>query len=280
MKVTCVLAAVQIIAESLPVSSSGVVAVVTKIVKVLGYGGTDLSQNFDFALHGFTVVIITWYFWRFIYQEFFARERFSGKRLVKFVIAGGIVDGITALFYYIKELGIIHKAVLGLPIGFLITTGALFSLWFKQKREKKFEKLEVFKNTQKFGLSWHNAVILGVVQGLTVLAPGVSRFALTFVAGRWLGYKLSHAFALSFIIALPLMSAGFVQGIYGLYCSGEIGELLSWQSVLSMLIALGISGWLFAYVGMMIERNRVYFFGWFTLAMAFLSYYLSYCHSI
>lgn len=260
MITVALLAVLQIILESFPVSSSGNSAVLIHFLNTYGISTVPLDHDFDFFLHGSMVLIVLIYFFSYVKQHFIKKGK-TVSVAFPLVVSCFIADCITALWYLFFMC--VNRNCTPLYVGFLISTGALFSLWWVEKFQKK----------QIVGLSFsvRHAVILGMVQGLALI-PGVSRFAVTFVAARWLGHQNFQSFFLSFLIELPLIFAACVKGTYGICVSGVATKLLSPLFLLLILIATVISGWGFSKVGQVIERNRMHIFGWYTLVMAVITW--------
>ena len=235
----------QIVLESLPVSSSGNVKLLPEVFSFF-YTIEPLASlppGFDFFLHGPTILIVGLFFfktwWRYL-KGFFTFEHES-VRIVAFCI---VVDIITAAWYVF----FLYSEIQFLPlwVGFLITSLALLSLRFCSVKNNKV-------------ITMRQAFILGVVQGVTLL-PGLSRFALTFCAGRWLGIARMRAFELSFLIAWPLMLAGFVKGSWQLYQFDGAYQVLNWPVLCSIIIATGLAYCALRWVATVIARGSMWKF--------------------
>lgn len=249
----------QIILESLPVSSSGHVVLLIRLLSdcLQPLMFSIASLEFDFILHGPAILVAAWYF-RNVWMPYVVNYR----RYYAFLIVLGFycfwADTLTAMWYLIfKAIG---TSQWPLYLGFIITGCSLLSL----------QKLSVKSESDTRSLSFYDATVLGMVQGIALL-PGVSRFGLTFVAARYLGYSPLSAFRYSFLIQMPLVGAAFLKGCYSLYLFDHKAELLHPEFLMVILIATGISYFAFCFVGKIIQQRKTYYFGWYVLLLALVA---------
>lgn len=111
------------------------------------------------------------------------------------------------------------------------------------------------------GSSLCGALILGLVQGLA-LVPGISRFAITFVTARLLGYSPRRAFQASFVIFIPLVIAGFfVNGVGEFIKHPEWFEIFTPALVLTMMLSTIVAYFLFVCAYRIALARRMSMFG-------------------
>ena len=180
MQILYIYGLIQIIFESLPVSSSGNVMLWIPILQnILHLPWSENSiPGFDFLLHIPTIFIVVVFFFRSWYWSIKNIQK-GFDQFVSLIIYCGLADIITVCFYYIWKL--VGTDFFPLWFGFLCTTFLLLSLrWFSGKPFKE-------------RLCLSDAIILGVVQGCALL-PGISRLATTFVTAVWLGYAQERSF--------------------------------------------------------------------------------------
>jgi undecaprenyl-diphosphatase len=200
------LIALQIVTESFPVSSSGHLALWQRLWSILFSASTwdsslyyDLQQQgmyelFVHLLHGPTLIAVGIVFFDRI--KWYLRILYSTPCVMKDVLLFiGIADGITLFFYVLfKWVVVVH---IPLVIGFCITALLLSSLYWCIYTVYRFSFIT-------------NAVVLGVVQGLSLL-PGISRLGSTFVVACWLGFMPLQALELSWALQIPLICAAFLK---------------------------------------------------------------------
>jgi len=250
----------QIVLESLPVSSSGNVDLWLGIF----HSYVDMSflcpisaLDFDFLLHGPTILILALYFlkdWMSFIRSII-NGRWHGWLLLLYC---AWADMLTGVWYAVfKAVG---KSWFPLSVGFFITSGALFSLLWLPKND----------DTKEQSLSLYHATLLGIVQGVALL-PGLSRFGITYVVARHACYAPKIAFRYSFLLQMPLIGAAFLKGCYSFYFFEYKDQLLHPLFGLTILISTILSYFALVWVGALVRKNQVYKFGWYVLGMAGLA---------
>lgn len=253
----------QIILESLPVSSSGHVALLVRYWDMLYLQdiGPMPFWIIDFLLHIPTIAILVlffckqWWntflgipFYRFYYQQKF------WVTLLKMAAFVGIVDGITFLSW---SLHIVPS--IPLTVGFIVTAIALLSLKYCADGKNVIE------------WNYKHAVILGIVQTMSLM-PGISRFATTYAAGCWFGNKRQDAFALSFLIQFPLLLGAACKGLLALRCYSEsIKSLFDLQLLFVILSASCISYLLLYGMYVLVRRKQLWYISWYMAVPILLS---------
>ena len=200
MYVFFVIICVQIILESLPVSSSGHIMLLESFLQCYYPAAViAVSENkiVTYFLHGPTAIVLAVFFWdRWI---FLLRHIATVWRIViKIIVLAFVADLMSFLFYLFFNY-VIDISGFPVGIGFVISCICLYSLRFLNRENYTM-------------VTWDKALLIGALQGVALL-PGVSRFGLTFVAGCWLGLSAKKSFEFSFAIQWPLIIAGLVKGI-------------------------------------------------------------------
>lgn len=262
MQYLYVWAVLQIVLESLPISSSGNVVLWMHVLeRYLDVVNISIhALEFDFLLHGPSILVLVAYFWKewtfYVYN--FIKE-------YRFIILMGVycawADMLTGMWYlFFKAVG---TSWLPLFVGFLITAISLLSLRFLCNTSQSRTR----------SLSLFDASLLGMVQGVALL-PGISRFGITFVTARHMGYQPLQAFRYSFLIQIPLISAAFLKGCYSLYWFEKKAQLLHPLFGLTILIATVVSYFVLCFVGKIVQQKRMYLFGWYVLGSSLLAAFI------
>lgn len=261
----------QIIAESLPISSSGHVALLELVIKKL-YGYEVFLPDFiDHLLHGTALLAILMVFfkdWFYPSKKLFqacVQITFSKKpltftqkklfaiffKIIGLVFVANLITGI--LYFSIKFLfKDFFTYTIFLLSGFIITMLLLLSLAFK--KQQNIQVLDLKK-----------ALILGCVQGLATL-PGISRFASTYVTGYWLNLKPARAIQLSFLLHLPLIIAAFfILGLKPLLSNYEILYKLNFCNILIILLATILAILCLKLAYKLAIKNNLWWFGVYML---------------
>jgi undecaprenyl-diphosphatase len=209
-----ILAIVQGLAEFIPVSSSGHLIIVRRLL-----GWNELSPahelTFDVALHFGTLLSVLFYFRRTWFQ--IIRAALGGK-VVRFSEAGGEDQNLTAdeqreerLLLWFLAIATIPGAIAGkllehsaedyfrehifLIAGALIVVALL--MWWGEKVSQFTKPLT--------RISLSDALIVGCAQA-TALIPGVSRSGSTITAGLFRNMTREAAVRFSFLLSTPLIA--------------------------------------------------------------------------
>ncbi len=238
---------IQIIGESLPISSSGHV----QLLQNYFHASLQNFENIHFLLHGPTIFILLFCFFSQWWNMIFLKNLFYFAR---FII---IADIITFIFWMLNLSKISFMQPYFLPIGFCITACCLY-----------FSKY--FNGHKKVSWQVFDAIILGIVQGICLL-PGISRFATTFFAGLALGYDRKNAVAISFLIQFPLLCAAFFKELVQM---SDLESFLSMPIIFTIVIASVISSALLCWVIKLIEQNRLWYFAFYMIIPISLSLFM------
>ncbi len=181
---------VQGVTEFLPISSSGHLFLIQKLLRIRG----DHLPFFVF-LHLATLLAIIVFFFKKI--KLFCKVRILLSILLITLISGIMGLGIR---FYLKEL---FDTTLMLTFCFLANAGILLSI-------------RPSSGQRDIGsIKFKDILFLGLLQGLSPL-PGVSRSGITIVGLLRRGFKRSEAFILSFLMAIPLIVGAFFIEFKGL----------------------------------------------------------------
>ena len=202
---------IQGVAEFLPISSSGHLAIAQNLLGLEGAG--SVPEFFDVLLHLGTLIAVFAAYWTDICEmvvEFFRgigdlvhRSTPSpvppARRLILLIIVGTL-----PLFAVLP----IRKHVQGLTDNMvfvgaaLIVTGILLFLCDRVCKGRKTER----------SATWLDALLVGVGQAVATL-PGVSRSGMTITAGCFVGYERRFAVRFSFLLSIPAVLGANILSI-------------------------------------------------------------------
>ena len=231
---------VQGITEFLPISSSGHLFFLQRVLKMEG----DYLPFFVF-LHLATLLAIIIFFFKKI------KLLFNTKLLLNILLIT-LISGLMGLgirFYLMELLG----STFILAFCFLVNAGILLSI-----RADSSER-------NIMSINFKDSILLGILQGISPL-PGISRSGITIVGLLRRGFKRSEAFILSFLMAIPLILGAFVVELKNL---GKAS--LSLQSMSMGFIAAFIFGLLaLGLVRRTLEAKKFKNFAYYSLLMALI----------
>ncbi|BBY76800.1 undecaprenyl-diphosphatase [Mycolicibacterium parafortuitum] len=246
-----VLSVIQGLAEFLPVSSSGHLAITSRV-----FFDDDAGASFTAVSQLGTEAAVL---------VFFARDI---VRIVKAWFAGLFTAGRRDADYWLGWwviIGTIPISVIGLLFKDEIRTGAR-NLWLVATAMIVFSFViaaaeYVGRQTRRVEqLTWRDAVIVGFAQCLA-LVPGVSRSGATISAGLFLGMERELAARFGFLLAIP---AVFASGLFSLPDAfAPVGEGMSAtgpQLVVSIVVAFVVGYAAVAWFLRFLVRHSMYWF--------------------
>lgn len=245
--------------EFLPVSSSGHLFLAEK------FFGLTQDLPFEIALHFASLLAIFIFFrkdiWEIIHSMYLKATPHSslstthsghaqyGLKLITATLITFPVALLTKDFVF-------DNLTVSLVAVTLIITGVLILVAEKIKFHHLSQKLEnpIKKNRETVSLTWSITVILGVIQGLTVI-PGISRSGTTIALLLLLGLGRQFAAKTSFLLAIPTILGAM---LYTLHESG-------WTLPLSPIQLIGCVASFFAaiiaikFMMKLIEKHWIWF---------------------
>ena len=223
-----VLAIIQGLAEFIPVSSSGHLIIVRRLL-----AWNELSPahelTFDVALHFGTLLSVLFYFRRTWFQ--IVRAALGGK-IVRFSEAGGSDENLTLqerkeerMLLWFLALATIPGAIAGKPLehsaedyfrehivliaAVLIVVALL--MWLGEKVGKLEKPLT--------RISFVDALLVGIAQA-AALIPGVSRSGSTITAGLFRNMTRDAAVRFSFLLSTPIIAGAALLKAHELHKEG------------------------------------------------------------
>ena len=211
---------IQGVAEFLPISSSGHLAIAQNLLGMKDAG--TVPEFFDVLLHLGTLVAVFVAYWPEIWEMIL--ELFRGvsdlahrttptpvppaRRMIMLVIVATL-----PLFVVLP----IRKQVQGLGDnmifigGALIVTGILLFVSDMMRKGRKTDR----------NATWWEALIVGCGQAVATL-PGISRSGMTITTGCFMGFERSFAVRFSFIMSIPAILGANILGIFDAMEAGII----------------------------------------------------------
>lgn len=253
-----VLGTVQGLTEFLPVSSSGHL---TFLQKVMGYDLGGGSMTFvNVMLHFGTLIAVCVVF----FKDILALFKKPFKTLFMLVVAT-IPAGLVGVLFNDKLDAMFsgEKAFLLLAICFSVTAALLLLCELAAKSPKRKER----------DLGWKNAVPMGLMQAVA-LFPGISRSGSTIVAGTVSGAKTKDVAKFSFLMSIPVILGSVLVELYGFikepqFAEGANAALNTSVGVIVGVIFAAIFG--FLAIKLMLKVISKANYKWFALYLVLLS---------
>ncbi len=246
-----ILSIVEGITEFLPISSTGHLILTSQILSI---PQTEFVKTFEIAIQFGAILSVV-----FLYGKKLLVNREVFKRTVWVFLPTALLGFV--LYKLIKTylLGNAWITVFSFLVGGIAIL--VIESYFKNREPKGNIK----------ALSLRNSLFLGVIQVLSVI-PGVSRSATTIFGGMFLGLSREAATELSFLVALPVMSAATGYDLLksvNEFTRTDITILLFGMAVSFVSAVLTIK-WLLSYV----KRHNFNYFGVYRIVVALLFFLL------
>ena len=266
-----ILGIIQGLAEFLPVSSSGHLAIIQNLLNVK----TDTGMLFDVLLHVGTLTSIFIVFWKDIVKliiEFFGIigdffKRFkdpdlivlsSGyRRFVLLIIVSSIPTAIIG--YMARDFVDYASSTLLIPgIGLIITSILLFVCDRIGDGRKGIKKI-----------SYLNAFEIGMAQGVATL-PGISRSGATIAVSLMLGVKKETAVKYSFIMSVPAVLGATLLELKDVSDAAiEVGTAISY--FVGMVVAAVVGYFAIRVMIGVVRRKRYLYFSIYCLVIGLIA---------
>lgn len=262
------------VAEFLPISSSGHLAIVQTL-----FGLEEVPLLFDVFLHLATLLAVCLYFWKKIWEllkvfgRWITRKPAPETQNSDDVLCGTETKGRKAIIAIILSsivtavLGIISSKVipdLGVKFvcaGFLVTSALLI---VSAIIEKKYSS----KNTtESEGISIKQALFIGLMQGFGTL-PGISRSGSTIAGALFSKVDRKTAGEYSFIVSIPAILGAFLLELKDL---GEVSSTIGFLPVLLGCISAFAVGYLsLATLMKLIRKGKLQWFAVYLIPVGIL----------
>ncbi len=240
MLVEILLGVIQGIAEWLPISSSGHLALFQQ------YFHTGTPVIYDIMLHVATLIVIFIVFWDEILKMIKAVLRFDFSsdhgRLALFIIIGSIPTAIIGLLFQNMFLGLFtNVTAIGVA---LVINGIILSLTKHSRGSRK--------------LTWVDSLIVGAAQGVAII-PGLSRSGLTISAGLFRGVERRTIAAFSFLLAVPAIIGAALLESRDLV----VGSLNYSALAVSMLVSMVVGYFALKFLLKLVLNKKLYVFAYY-----------------
>lgn len=230
------------IAEFLPISSSGHLAIAQELFNL-----EDVPLLFDVFLHLATLGAVVLFFRKRIWSLLQVVGRWIARRslpedkadlqTIVALLLGTLVTGIFGIFLSDVVEDIDEKLIC---VGFFITAGLLiFGDAMEERRRKKSLAADLDATVGKAsGVKPLQGLGIGLAQGFGVL-PGISRSGSTIAGALLCGVDREQAGEFSFLLSIPAILGAFVLQLEDL---DEIGSAVGIAPVVAGCISAFIAG--------------------------------------
>ncbi|MCL4547460.1 MAG: undecaprenyl-diphosphatase UppP [Bacteroidetes bacterium] len=263
-----ILGIIQGLTEFLPISSTGHLTVVGKLLNLISAETPEHWTAFIAVIQLGTLLAVVVYFWNdliHIVKEFFQDNFFQRKKFVEqtlnskmgwYIIIASVPVAIVGLGFKKIIEGALTKNLFVIA-GSLIVLALILAL---------AEKLGKFRRETK-DIKWYDAFLMGIAQCFALI-PGSSRSGTTITAGLFLGLTRETAARFSFLMSIPAVAASglleFKESLKYLNMHGTINLIVA-------TIASAIVGYLsIEFLLRYLKKNSTYLFIIYRIAIGIL----------
>lgn len=251
-----ILGIVQGLTEFLPISSSGHIVIGSELL------GVNAESNLAMAivLHTATVLSTIAVLWKDIWNLLKGLFKFRWNEETQFIakILLSLIPVLLVGFFlkdYVDELFSSGLLIVGIML--LITAVLLtFSYYAKPKQKEKISFLDAF--------------IIGIAQGVAAIFPGLSRSGSTIATGILLGNNREAVAKFSFLMVLiPILGEAFLEIVKGDFGASEV--IIPATSLIAGFIAAFVFGviackWMIDIV----KKGKLIYFAYYCFAVGLL----------
>jgi undecaprenyl-diphosphatase len=252
-----ILGIIQGLTEFLPISSSGHLAIAEA---VLGMKGDNLT--FAIAVHAATVLstltVFGYEIWKLI-QGLFKFQWNDETQYVAKLLLSMIPVAIVGIFLKDYVENIFNSDYILVWVGFmLLLTAVLLLLSYYAKVRRRRD------------ISFNDAIVIGIVQAIAAIFPGLSRSGTTISTGIMIGNKKDKVAQFSFLmVIIPVLGEAFLDLKKGHFSIAQSG--ISTTSLLIGFLAAYIFGtiackWMLDIV----RKGKLIYFAYYCIAVALI----------
>ena len=273
-----ILGIVQGITEFLPISSTGHLTVVGKLMGLISAENPEHWTSFIAVIQLGTMISIFVYFWKdlwnilteFLKQNIQKRVKYSeqstNSKLGWMIILGTIPIVVIGLLFKDMIEGALTKNLYVIS-GSLITLAIILAIAEKTAKFKKnIEDITIV-----------DSILIGLAQAVALI-PGSSRSGTTITGGLFLGLKRDVAARFSFLLSVPAVLAS------GLLQLKESMQFINYDLAVNLIVATvvsGISGYLaIDFLLKFLKKNTTFVFVFYRIALGLLILFLLYSNVI
>ncbi len=250
-----ILAVFQGVAEFLPISSSGHLAVISKLLQ----WNAESSMQMNVTLHAGTLLAILIYYYRELLNLLKNSEE---RHTIVAIIVGSIpaaVIGFTIKGFHLDDMLFNNLLVIG--CGFIFTGIMLLTSMQRQDGDTALNKI-----------SLRQAFLIGIAQGVAII-PGISRSGSTISAALRCGLKKRDCATFSFMLAIPAIAgAALLEFLSGLKHGGaavNAGDIFILG--VGFVVSAAVGYFSLALLIKVLKRGKLSLFGWYVLTAGCLT---------
>jgi undecaprenyl-diphosphatase len=263
-----ILGVVEGLTEFLPISSTGHLILTQSLLGLHG----EFWDSFEVAIQFGAILAVMWVFRARILSV--ACGLMRGERSAVLFVLNMVIATVPAVLLALVFGKTIQAHLFQpVPVALAFVIGGLVILWAERRQVNHLPAV-----TRLEDLTMLDAAKVGVAQTLAVIFPGTSRSGATIIGGMFFGLSREVATHFSFFLAMPILFAAFLKGLWDMRKIGvviENGVVLSTAN-LTVLFCIGFFAalvsafvcvrWLLKFV----SNNSFVGFAWYRIGFGLL----------
>lgn len=263
-----ILGVVEGLTEFLPISSTGHLILTQSLLGLHG----EFWDSFEVAIQFGAILAVMWVFRARILSV--ACGLMRGERSAVLFVLNMVIATVPAVLLALVFGKTIQAHLFQpVPVALAFVIGGLVILWAERRQVNHLPAV-----TRLEDLTMLDAAKVGAAQTLAVIFPGTSRSGATIIGGMFFGLSREVATHFSFFLAMPILFAAFLKGLWDMRKIGvviENGVVLSTAN-LTVLFCIGFFAalvsafvcvrWLLKFV----SNNSFVGFAWYRIGFGLL----------
>lgn len=263
-----ILGVVEGLTEFLPISSTGHLILTQSLLGLHG----EFWDSFEVAIQFGAILAVMWVFRARILSV--ACGLMRGERSAVLFVLNMVIATVPAVLLALVFGKTIQAHLFQpVPVALAFVIGGLVILWAERRQVNHLPAV-----TRLEDLTMLDAAKVGAAQTLAVVFPGTSRSGATIIGGMFFGLSREVATHFSFFLAMPILFAAFLKGLWDMRKIGvviENGVVLSTAN-LTVLFCIGFFAalvsafvcvrWLLKFV----SNNSFVGFAWYRIGFGLL----------
>ncbi len=272
-----ILGVLQGIAEFLPISSSGHLA----LGKILLGSEVESGITYEVVVHFGTLVSIIYYYRTELERLLASGLRFllnpvkeKANKDIHFLgmILISMIPAFIVGFTLRDKVEAIFSNPLLVSIMLLVTGGLLFSTKFVQNRTQESDISNEPSQNSTTSIGIAKSFVIGFAQACAMI-PGISRSGATITIALWLGVDRKTAANFSFIMVIPVIGGAMLLQVLDLIELGIQGDAL--QVLIIGFLSSLISGYFaLKYLIIVLKKSGFYLFSFYCWAVGLVGIWL------
>jgi len=263
-----ILGVVEGLTEFLPISSTGHLILTQSLLGLHG----EFWDSFEVAIQFGAILAVMWVFRARILSV--ACGLMRGERSAVLFVLNMVIATVPAVLLALVFGKTIQAHLFQpVPVALAFVIGGLVILWAERRQVNHLPAV-----TRLEDLTMLDAAKVGAAQTLAVIFPGTSRSGATIIGGMFFGLSREVATHFSFFLAMPILFAAFLKGLWDMRKIGAVienGVVLSTAN-LTVLFCIGFFAalvsafvcvrWLLKFV----SNNSFVGFAWYRIGFGLL----------